>query len=100
MGACTPEELANTTDQGFPLESLLLNIDQHTTGIQRMGRGGFAMPGLWDALVGCPSRTRVEQGDPFSSSPRERTTVLVWESHISKISVTLVRSPHLSELHL
>lgn len=65
-----------------------------------MGRGGFAMPGLWGALVWCHSRMRVEQGDPFGSSPRERTTVLVWESHISKVNVTLIRSLHLSELHL
>lgn len=65
-----------------------------------MGRGGFAMPGLWGALVWCHSRVRVEQGDPFGSSPRERTTVLVWESHISKVNVTLIRSLHLSELHL
>lgn len=58
------------------------------------------MPGLWGALVWCHSRMRVEQGDPFGSSPRERTTVLVWESHISKVNVTLIRSLHLSELHL
>lgn len=42
---------------------------------------------------------RVGQDDPFSF-PKGATTVLVWESQSSAVSVNLVRSLHLSEPHL